>query len=78
MSFLPNNCVRAQCSRYRAQILLHEPHVHMSSPRDSSTHKLINAARGILELMYAISATSYDIALLDHLPIVRSHLTPLI
>ncbi|EKM56901.1 uncharacterized protein PHACADRAFT_254278 [Phanerochaete carnosa HHB-10118-sp] len=60
----------ANCGAQLAQILLHEPHVHMSSPRDPSTHKLINAARGILELMYAISATSYDISLLDHLPIL--------
>lgn len=55
----------------RAQLLLHEPHARMMSPRDPSTPKLLNAARGILELMYAISATSYDLALLDHLPIVR-------
>jgi hypothetical protein len=43
----------------------------MSLSMDLSTNRVLSAARAILELMYAISATSYDVALLDHLPIVR-------
>ena len=42
----------------------------MSNATDVSKDRVIKGARGILELMYAISSTSYDIALLDSLPIV--------
>lgn len=44
----------------------------MGAAQDASAHTVVKAARAILELMYAISATSYDLALLDHLPIVRA------
>ncbi|GJE86693.1 fungal specific transcription factor domain-containing protein [Phanerochaete sordida] len=60
----------ANCGAYLAQILLHEPHTRMTSLRDPSVPKLLAAARNILDLMYAISATSYDLSLLDHLPIL--------
>lgn len=43
----------------------------MTNPNDVSKDRVITGARAILELMYAISSTSYDIALLDSLPIVR-------
>lgn len=44
----------------------------MTNPNDVSKDRVITGARAILELMYAISSTSYDIALLDSLPIVRA------
>ncbi|PSR71406.1 hypothetical protein PHLCEN_2v12673 [Hermanssonia centrifuga] len=60
----------AHCAAHLAQILLHEPHVRMSSSHDLSVGRVMKAARGILDLMYAISATSFDVSLLDHLPIL--------
>lgn len=48
----------------------------MTNPNDVSKDRVITGARAILELMYAISSTSYDIALLDSLPIVRAPIPP--
>ena len=56
---------------YRAQILLHEPHAKLAVPGDVSAARVMYGARAILDLMYAISSTSYDVSLLDHSPIVR-------
>ncbi|KAI0684542.1 hypothetical protein BC835DRAFT_1422219 [Cytidiella melzeri] len=49
-----------------AMILLHDPHVKLNDPACSSTPKLLQAARNILELVYLISSTTYDASLLDH------------
>jgi hypothetical protein len=56
---------------FRAQILLHDPHMRPSDPRCPSANAIFKAARGILELIYGISSTSYDVSLLDQLPLVR-------
>ena len=48
-----------------AFILLHDPHADPSSPTCKSAEKLLNAARAILDLVYILCATSFDITLLD-------------
>ena len=45
-------------------IILHDPHAEMSNPRDKSRVKIFQATRMILESVYALSATSYDVTLL--------------
>lgn len=45
--------------------MLHDPHADPSSPNCKSAEKLLNAARSILELVYIVCATSFDITLLD-------------
>ena len=54
----------------RAQIVLHEPYADMFRSDCLSRAKILKAARGVLDLAYGLSATSYDVSLLDHLPIV--------
>ncbi|CAE6462211.1 unnamed protein product [Rhizoctonia solani] len=44
-----------------AMILLHDKHANLYSPNCQSAHRIIAAARTIVELLYAISSTSYDI-----------------
>ena len=39
--------------------------MNTDNPMCPSAARVLNAARGILELMYLISSTSYDISLLD-------------
>ena len=43
----------------------------MATPGDLSAARVLFGARAILDLMYAIGSTSYDISLLDQSPIVR-------
>ncbi|KDQ63649.1 hypothetical protein JAAARDRAFT_148211 [Jaapia argillacea MUCL 33604] len=50
---------------YVAIILLHEPHAMVENAACISACKILAAARDILNLIYAITATSYDISLLD-------------
>lgn len=47
-------------------IQLHDPHADLADPSDHSTKRLASAAQGILELIYAICATSFDLIYLDH------------
>ncbi|KAJ1305459.1 hypothetical protein OPQ81_000469 [Rhizoctonia solani] len=42
-------------------ILLHDKLANLYSPNCKSTQKLVAAARGILDLMYTVCSTSYDI-----------------
>lgn len=56
----------------RAQILLHESHAHIGHPTCTSSLKVLNAARSILNLVYDVCATSYDLALLGPFSLVRS------
>ncbi|KEP52171.1 fungal specific transcription factor domain protein [Rhizoctonia solani 123E] len=44
-----------------AIILLHDKHANLYSPNCQSTRKLVAAARAILDLMYTVCSTSYDI-----------------
>ncbi|KZT01965.1 uncharacterized protein LAESUDRAFT_443524 [Laetiporus sulphureus 93-53] len=47
-----------------AHILLHETHAAVGSEACQSSLKILNAARGILNLVYDVCATSYDLSLL--------------
>ncbi|KAG8941102.1 hypothetical protein FRC04_004722 [Tulasnella sp. 424] len=49
-----------------AMIQLHDPHAQLRSPDDYSAIKLLSAAREILDLVYKLSATSFDVIYLDH------------
>jgi hypothetical protein len=44
---------------------LHDPHADPSSPFCKSSEKLLIAARQILDLVYILCSTSFDITLLD-------------
>jgi len=46
-------------------ILLHEPHSNAKSSICTSAMKILHAARGILELVYVVLSTNYDLRLLD-------------
>ncbi|KAG8810678.1 hypothetical protein FRC17_002836, partial [Serendipita sp. 399] len=48
-----------------ATILLHDPHADPSAPSCRSADKLLTAARAILDLVYILRATSFDITHLD-------------
>ncbi|KAH9920606.1 uncharacterized protein B0H18DRAFT_1023541 [Fomitopsis serialis] len=47
-----------------AIILLHEAHAHIESETCPSSLRILTAARGILNLMYDVCATSYNLSLL--------------
>lgn len=49
----------------RAHILLHEPHAKPDTPNDPSAVKTLMASRTIVELMYTLGSTNYDVTLLD-------------
>ncbi|CAE6467402.1 unnamed protein product [Rhizoctonia solani] len=44
-----------------AVILLHDKHANLYSPNCQSAQKLVGAARAILDLMYTVCSTSYDL-----------------
>jgi len=64
MILLPE-CSRHTSHVHSAFILLHDPHADPSSPTCKSAEKLLNAARAILDLVYILCSTSFDITLLD-------------
>ncbi|KAG2118422.1 hypothetical protein DEU56DRAFT_837880 [Suillus clintonianus] len=47
-------------------ILLHEPHADVDRANCPSAAKILESARAILELIYAVWSTNYDIGLLDY------------
>ncbi|KAG9039774.1 hypothetical protein FRB95_007201 [Tulasnella sp. JGI-2019a] len=49
-----------------ATILLHDPHADVNSPNCMSAERILTAARAILDSLYNLTATSYDLLLLDH------------
>ncbi|KAG8996575.1 hypothetical protein FRB94_014292 [Tulasnella sp. JGI-2019a] len=51
---------------HMATIILHDPHANVFSTHDSSARKLLSAARAILELIYKVCGTSFDLLYLDH------------
>ncbi|CCL98861.1 uncharacterized protein FIBRA_00868 [Fibroporia radiculosa] len=53
-----------------AFIILHEPHAHVWSPVCDSALKILNSSRAILNLVYDVYATSYDLALLSQFSIL--------
>ncbi|KAI0922370.1 hypothetical protein AcV7_005920 [Taiwanofungus camphoratus] len=58
-----------------AQILLHESHAHIGHPTCTSSLKVLNAARSILNLVYDVCATSYDLALLGPFSLLVLYMT---
>ncbi|KAG9013639.1 hypothetical protein FRB94_001744 [Tulasnella sp. JGI-2019a] len=49
-----------------ATILLHDPHANIESPGCMSAERMLTAARAILDGVYKLAATSFDLLLLDH------------
>ncbi|KAG8969216.1 hypothetical protein FRC05_001180 [Tulasnella sp. 425] len=49
-----------------AMIQLHDPHANFSDPNDRSAIRVASAVQSILELIYAVCATSFDLIYLDH------------
>ena len=58
---------------FRAIVILHDPHAEVRASGCLSALKILTSARAILDLIYAIQSTSYDITLLDTICIVRYH-----
>lgn len=54
-----------------AIILLHDPYAHIYSPGCVSAFKILEASRHILDLIYAVCSTSFDVSLLDFFCPVR-------
>ncbi|TFK57184.1 hypothetical protein OE88DRAFT_1650806 [Heliocybe sulcata] len=51
---------------HMASMLLHEPHAELDHQGCVSACRILEAARGVLEYIYAVMSTSYDISLLDN------------
>ncbi|KAG9043658.1 hypothetical protein FS837_009293 [Tulasnella sp. UAMH 9824] len=49
-----------------AMILLHDPHADIGSPNCFSSQRILSATRSILELIYKLCGTTYDLIYLDH------------
>lgn len=60
-----NLLLMREVSFNRATILLHDPHADPSSPFCKSSEKLLFASRQILDLVYILCSTSFDVTLLD-------------
>ncbi|KAG9009235.1 hypothetical protein FRB93_005731 [Tulasnella sp. JGI-2019a] len=51
---------------HMAKVALHDPHANVYSTKDPSAKKILAAAHAILELIYKVCATTYDLLYLDH------------
>ncbi|KAG9009730.1 hypothetical protein FRB90_008175 [Tulasnella sp. 427] len=51
---------------FSAMLLLHDPHANIDSPNCPSASRMLISARAILDLIYKLTATSFDLMLLDH------------
>ncbi|KIO22768.1 hypothetical protein M407DRAFT_27721 [Tulasnella calospora MUT 4182] len=51
---------------HMAMIQLHDPHAKPDSPNDHSAMQMLAATRAILDLIYKLSGTTYDLLHLDH------------
>ncbi|KAG9047466.1 hypothetical protein FS837_002180 [Tulasnella sp. UAMH 9824] len=49
-----------------AMIQLHDPHAQLHSPNDHSAMQLLAATRAIMDLIYKLCGTTYDLLYLDH------------
>lgn len=70
--FLPLTSICFPFSVISASILLHEPHAKPDGGNCPSARKTLLASRGIVNLMYTLTATNYDVTLLDLQTYVRS------
>ena len=55
----------------RATVVLHDPHAEVRQSGCISALKILTAARAILDLIYSVWSTTYDITLLDSFCSVR-------
>lgn len=70
----PNMCVsiismiyfKGRLLFFSAQILLHDPHVDIKRQGCISAARILEAARAVLDQLYKIWATSFDLTLLDN------------
>ncbi|KAI0691861.1 hypothetical protein BC835DRAFT_1359567 [Cytidiella melzeri] len=60
----------ASTAAHLSQLILHEPYADISDSNCVSRQQILKAVRSILDLMYSLTATSYDVSLLDHLCIL--------
>ncbi|PCH33848.1 hypothetical protein WOLCODRAFT_94323 [Wolfiporia cocos MD-104 SS10] len=60
----------AWSAAHLAEILLHEPHAVVGQSTCTSSCKILSASRQILDMVYIISSTSYDLPLLGLSPII--------
>ncbi|KAG8857244.1 hypothetical protein FRB96_005919 [Tulasnella sp. 330] len=51
---------------HMAMITLHDPHANVYSANDASARELLLAARMIMELIYSVCGTAFDLLYLDH------------
>ncbi|KIO22777.1 hypothetical protein M407DRAFT_245046 [Tulasnella calospora MUT 4182] len=49
-----------------AMIQLHDPHAQLHSPNDYSAMQMLDATRAILDLIYKLCGTTYDLIYMDH------------
>ncbi len=56
---------------HRSNIILHDPHADVRQSGCISALKILTAARAILDLIYAVWSTNFDITLLDPFCSVR-------
>jgi len=61
-----HNCSLLGWFLISAMIVLHDPHAEISSTSCLSSERLLAASRAVLDLIYKICATSFDLLLLDH------------
>lgn len=47
-------------------IQLHDPHAKPDSPNDHSAMQMLAATRAILDLIYKLCGTTYDLQYMDH------------
>lgn len=47
-------------------IILHDPHANVFSFQDRSAARLLSATRAILDLIYKVCGTTFDLLYLDH------------
>ena len=70
-------CIVVSYDGLSAQILLHEPYAKLDDANCVSSRKTLAASRIIVDLMHAVTATNYDVTLLDLQPFVSQIFTAL-
>ena len=53
-------------ANFRSIIMLHDPHGDVASSTCLSAQKMLSAARAILDLIYKVCSTSFDLLYLEH------------
>lgn len=50
-------------------IQLHDPHAQFHSPNDHSAMQMLSATREILDLIYKVCGTTYDLIYMDQVAV---------